>query len=546
MRRTLLAGLLAVTCWLASSATAAAADSVRGNLVDVQWLEKNLANTDLVLLDASPASLFAKKHIPGAVSVDVYTFGASDPTAAEMESRIQSWGISPGKTVVLYDQGATYLATRLFFDLYYHGYPAADLVVLDGGLAKWQEAGGTVTQEVRVPERGTFRVTRVQEDARIRLPAFLVASGDPKTHALIEALEPSYHFGEAKFFDRAGHVPNAVMIPGGDFYNADKTFKSPEEIRRMLAYQGIRPDQKISTYCGGGIAASVPFFALRFIAGYPQVSLYKESQLEWLRDDRGLPLWTYDAPQLAREMAWLNGWGSRMLRMFDVAKLSVVDVRPAEAYRQGHVPFAVNVPAETFAKLRDDPAQLAAALGAAGVNPAEEAVIVSDKAVTGNAALVFVILESLGQSKVSVMMGSADEWGFRGFPLAKEPTVVGTKKSPQDLAVPAVVYKASPRSGVTFRDTGVTKGPFPRVFLASGAKPLAKAPDGKVIHVPSSELLNTDGTPKPAKDLWNILAKAGLPRYAEIICVADDPGDAAINYYILKLMGYPDVKVLLS
>ena len=51
--------------------------------------------------------------------------------------------------------------------------------------------------------------------------------------------------------------------------------------------------------------------------------------------------------------------------------------------------------------------------------------------------------------------------------------------------------------------------------------------------------------PKPAAEIHNILAKAGVPRYAEIIVVADDPGDAAVNYYIMKLMGYPDVKVVL-
>jgi len=37
-----------------------------------------------------------------------------------------------------------------------------------------------------------------------------------------------------------------------------------------------------------------------------------------------------------------------------------------------------------------------------------------------------------------------------------------------------------------------------------------------------------------------------LPRYAEIICIAHDPGDAAVNYYLLKLMGFPDVKVMTS
>jgi len=50
---------------------------------------------------------------------------------------------------------------------------------------------------------------------------------------------------------------------------------------------------------------------------------------------------------------------------------------------------------------------------------------------------------------------------------------------------------------------------------------------------------------RPAKESWAILTKAGLPRYAEVIVYADDPGEAAVNHFILKLMGYPDVKVLL-
>lgn len=29
-----------------------------------------------------------------------------------------------------------------------------------------------------------------------------------------------------------------------------------------------------------------------------------------------------------------------------------------------------------------------------------------------------------------------------------------------------------------------------------------------------------------------------------MIRYADDPGDAAANYYLLKLMGFPDVKVM--
>jgi len=73
----------------------------------------------------------------------------------------------------------------------------------------------------------------------------------------------------------------------------------------------------------------------------------------------------------------------------------------------------------------------------------------------------------------------------------------------------------------------------------------AKGIEGKVVHLPYLDLLNADGTPKAAKDIWNILSKAGVPRYAELVCISDDPGEAAVNYFILKLMGFPDAKVLL-
>jgi len=105
-------------------------------------------------------------------------------------------------------------------------------------------------------------------------------------------------------------------------------------------------------------------------------------------------------------------------------------------------------------------------------------------------------------------------------------------------------YRADPRPGIVVRDVS-TAGLYPKVYIASGKSLPARVPEGKVVHVPYTDLVNADGTPKAAKDLWAILVKAGVPRYAELVSVSDDPGEAAANYFILKLMGYPDVKVLL-
>ncbi len=523
-----------------------AAEGINGNLVSVQWLEKNLKRGDLLLLDASPAQLYAMQHIAGATNVDVFSFGGRETLAAEMEKRIQSWGVSKGKRVVIYDQGASYMATSLFFDLYYHGVPQKNVYVLDGGIAKWKAGGGAVTKDPTLtPKPGNFRVTKLKEDIRVRLPEFLQASGDPAKNALVEALEPEQHYGAARFFDRAGHIPNAILAPSEDFFNADKTFKSPEEIKRMIGYLGIKPEQQIYSHCGGGIAASVPFFAMKMMLNYPNVKLYKESQLEWLRDDRGLPFWTYAAPNMMREKGWVNGWGGAMLRNFGVAKMSVIDVRSADAYKLGHVPYAVNIPADIFKTHLATPAKLAELLGAAGVDITHEAVIVSEGGLNANAAFAHMALQTMGQKRVSVLLDSVDEWQLGGFVLTKDATTVGPRKSPKDMAVPATTYTTNIRAGIITRDATRTQGAYPKVYLASGKLPPAKAPDGKIIHVPYVDLVNPDGAPKAAKEIWSILVKAGLPRYAEIICVADEPGDAAANYFLLKLMGYPDVKVLM-
>ena len=137
-----------------------------------------------------------------------------------------------------------------------------------------------------------------------------------------------------------------------------------------------------------------------------------------------------------------------------------------------------------------------------------------------------------------------DKLAQRGFALTKNATVVGPKKAPNDLSIPPATYPGAFRKDVVIADPKGTQGIYPKVFIASGKDVPAKSQDGKVVHVPYTDLLNADGTPRAAKDIWNMLAKAGVPRYAELVCFSDDPGEAAANYFILKLMGYPDIKVL--
>jgi thiosulfate/3-mercaptopyruvate sulfurtransferase len=525
-----------------ASLPALAEPAPRGRLVDPAWLQAH--RDEVLLLDASMTPQHRAGHIPGAVSVDLYRYGPDVPTPAAMEQRLQSWGVSPGRPIVVYDKGGDSMATRVFYDLYYHGVPERELYVLDGGLARWRTEGGAVTQEATPPPAaGNFHVTQVREEVRSRLPEFMAASDSRSGQAVVDALDADYHYGAKKFFWRGGHVPNALLMPSDEFFNADKTFKPAGEVQRMARYLGIRPDEVVHSHCGGGIAASVPWFALHFIGGHERAKLYVESQLEWLRDDRGLPFWTYDAPQLQRDTTWLAGWNAPMLRAYGVSKLNLVDVRPAAQYAAGHVPFALNIESDVFRRHLGQPEALAAALGPAGVNPAHEIVLVSDNGLTPGAALAFLALEQAGHGRVSVLMDSVDEWALRGGELTKDPTRVGPPSGPKDFAVPPARYTPQPREGLVLRDPKAAPGEYPTVYVAAGRSAPSQRPDGRVVTLPYADLLDSAGRPRPASELWTKIDKAGVPRQARLVVFADDPAEAAVDYYVLRLMGWPDVKV---
>ena len=537
-------------CLFAFAAFVAATPAVGAtSLVDAQWLAKHLDSAQVLVLDASPRPVHARGHIPGAVPVDVMmfmlaSFSGRDVQVQDLERVYQAAGIDPARRIVIYDQGGTWFAPRLFFQLAYHGFPVEKLAILDGGLAQWRAGGHPVTQDATPsPKPGAFRVTAVDEQVRTRPAELVAASGDRKAHVLVDAMTAENHYG-AGAFGIGGHIPHAVLMPAEDFYNADKTFKSPDEIRRMAAHLGIRRDQEVHAHCGGGGAAAVPYFALKHLAGHSRVKLSVESQMGWLQDDRQLPYWTYGAPAMMRDAEWLPAWGGRMMRMYGVSKVSVVDVRSPAAFARGHVPFSVNVPADSFRSHVGDPSKIAGLLGASGVDPTHEAVIVSGGGITREAALAYVMLERIGQRKVSIFVDSLespeslDKLARANLGLTREPTVVGKPARPTDLAVPPAKYEVTERQA--------TSSAYPRIHIASGAAVPSRAVDGKVVRVPYTELLGPDGTPKPAKDIWAVLAKAGVTRYAELVPFSDDPGEAAINYYILKLMGFADVKVPLA
>ena len=188
-------------------------------------------------------------------------------------------GIAPATPVVVYDRKAAMYAVRAWWMLRWLGHAA--VAVLDGGLAAWQAAGGTVDAEVPVPRPqppyplGTPRVATVDVD-QVKQSLGRVA--------LLDGRAPERFRGEVEPIDtQAGHIPGALNRFYGDNLGPDGRFKPRDRLRAEFApLLGSAPERVIH-YCGSGVTACHNLLAAE-LAGWQGGLLYPGSWSEWSSD----------------------------------------------------------------------------------------------------------------------------------------------------------------------------------------------------------------------------------------------------------------------
>jgi thiosulfate/3-mercaptopyruvate sulfurtransferase len=83
---------------------------------------------------------------------------------------------------------------------------------------------------------------------------------------------------------RGGRIPGAISLPSsGNLDPGDWTFLSAEQLRARAMDAGLSYRQRVITYCGVGISASLGLFALH-LAGFMDLALYDASWEEWGHD----------------------------------------------------------------------------------------------------------------------------------------------------------------------------------------------------------------------------------------------------------------------
>ena len=279
--------------------TASSARFPAGPLVSSEWLEANLGDPRLRVLDVRgrhPSSSlphakhaeYLEGHIPGAVFVDwEHDFVATeDPVPVqvagpqEFAQRAGELGVGDGDLVVTYDDYYGIFAARVAWAFRLYG---AESRVLDGGWTTWHDEGRVVTDELTARQPARF-TSRLRPRLRRTLAEVEQACRDGAT--LVDA-RPRHLFLGEEGTANTGHIPARAASPTRSSSTArpgcgPRRRRSPGSPATPGSTPTAHPAELIAT-CGSGVSATVALMALERI-GVHCDGVYDGSFNEWSAD----------------------------------------------------------------------------------------------------------------------------------------------------------------------------------------------------------------------------------------------------------------------
>jgi len=288
--KSIVASALVAVGVAAFAGSATAQDGKSGPLVTGEWLEKNLSDPKLRIIEVSvEPGLYERGHIPGAQNV-VWTTDLVDKLErdiakpASFQALVSKLGINNDSTVVLYGDNNNWFAAwgAWVFDVY----GVKNVKLLDGGRKKWEADKRPYDTKAVSVQPGNLKIAAANTKLRARL-ADVVEASKSKNAVIVDIRSPDEYSGKIfappgsqELSVRAGHVPGAINVTWSKAVAEDGTFKSKEDLKKLYAEAGIDGSKPIITYCRIGERSSHTWFLLTKILGY-DVKNYDGSWTEY-------------------------------------------------------------------------------------------------------------------------------------------------------------------------------------------------------------------------------------------------------------------------
>lgn len=298
-----------VTSFITAVSLSVVAVSAQASLVSAQWLNDNLDDSSLLLLDVRSSidnggdrASFEEAHIPGSLYSSYTDDGWREnrggvaglvPSVSALERLVGSLGITHDHHVVVIPAGSGPTdfgsAARVYWTLKYLGQEEVSL--LNGGVKGWQAEGFAVDSG-----SSDYHPVRYEASTRPELLADIPAVEsrlESRPQSLVDSRPEAFFIGETQ----AGPVAAPGTLPGAS--NIDNHallaerdgvwYMDAELVSTELAASNLTHEKDLVTFCNTGHWAATDWFAFSEVAGIENVSLYDGSMAEWAQDsDRPL------------------------------------------------------------------------------------------------------------------------------------------------------------------------------------------------------------------------------------------------------------------
>jgi thiosulfate/3-mercaptopyruvate sulfurtransferase len=243
---------------------------------------------------------------------------------------------------------------------------------------------------------------------------------------------------------------------------------------------------------------------------------------------------------------------SRILDTTGVTRPLLLDLRPPEAYADGHIPGALHLDLWGVSLIDTDPAPLKAfmwmiehVLAVHGVDGATP-IVVYDEQSGVRAARAFWFLEYFGHPSVRLLDGGFGAWAAAGLAVTRDahpaPKSEWTgSREEKTLATWKDIKNAIARGDTVILDTrsdAEYEGTLVRA-ARGGAVPGA-------VHIEWTRNLSSSGEFKPANELQKMYGDAGVTPDREVLTYCQGGYRAAHSYLALRLLGYPRVRMYIG
>ena len=254
-------------------------------LLEPDDLEHHLNNADVRVVDLCRADIHARQHIPGSVHLDYTKIIRNTPPvlgllpdAKTLSGIFSGLGLTPDTQVVAYDEEGGGKAARLLWTLHAMGH--THVTLLNGGLAAWAAEGHRVDSTAVSVTPTSYSVN--VNNSVIADRAYVVGQLKNSGVRLLDCRTAREFSGAVRSAERAGHIPGAVNMEWLLAMDQSRNlrFKSPEELRALLAQRGITPDKEVVVYCHTHHRSAHTYMVLKSL-GYERVRGYPGSWSDW-------------------------------------------------------------------------------------------------------------------------------------------------------------------------------------------------------------------------------------------------------------------------